>query len=221
MNFYRKLDDQWCIVSSAANLQGQTVTVTKRNGATKQVQLAQRVAEVANRRGQYDYYYAIAERPAPAAEAVGDLSAIVQMFDRARLHQRFPSVTLDGFRVSIAGDRAREPGSLTITSASRGEDGRRAWFGRVTLAGNFEPARNLADPAIVAGRLREFAADPAGVAAAYGRINRQCCFCNKQLGARAGATPSPTALKSLAVGYGRDCAEHFGLPWGAVEVEAA
>ena len=198
MYAYNKLNGQWCIKSSDANSAGQSVTVTKRNGATKQVQLGERVGE-----GFGYTYYAIAERPAPNGVEVGDLSSILAMFNVARVHLRYPAVVLDGFRVNVAGDRAREPGSLTVTTPHKGPDGRRQWLGRVTLAGVYEPARD-ADPAI-AQRLREFAADPAGTAAAYGRLHGACCFCRKPL----------RDERSTAVGYGPDCAEHYGLQWGA------
>jgi hypothetical protein len=206
MNTYSKLADQWCIRSDRDDVAGQAVMVSKRNGAAKLVQLGDRVGGPLGA-----YYYAIAERPAQAAQDVGDLSRILAMFDSARQHLRFPAVVLDGLRVNVAGDRAREPGSLTITTPDKGADGRRAWLGRVTRAGQFEPARDT-DPAIGA-KLRAFAADPVGVAAAYGRLHGACCFCRKSL----------RDERSTAVGYGPTCAENFGLEWGmrATELEAA
>lgn len=204
MNTYFKWNEQWCIRSAAADAAGQTVVVTKRNGQTKQVQLGALVGE-----GFGQTYYAIAERAPQAAQHVGDLSGIVAMFDRARRHLRYPAVVLDGFRVNVAGERAREPGSLTITSPDKGPDGRRAWLGRVTLAGQFEPSREA--PANIGDKLRAFAADPAGIAAEYGRLHGACCFCRKPL----------RDERSTAVGYGPNCAEHFGLPWGVREAIAA
>jgi len=196
MNTFRKVLGEWCVVSLTGQT-GQTVTVTKRNGQTSQVVLGAQVAPGCFKLGQ-------AARPAAAAaETVGDLSRIVARFDRARQHLRMPAIALDGFRVNIAGDRAREPGSLTITSVDRGYDGRRAWLGRVTLAGTFEPGRGA--PADLGARLRAFAADPAGVAAEFGRLHGKCCFCRRAL----------TDERSTAVGYGPDCAENFGLVWGS------
>jgi hypothetical protein len=199
MNAYFKLNDQWCIRSAAADVAGQSVIVTKRNGQSKPVQLGDKVGE-----GFGQTYYAIAERAPQPAQNVGDLSRIIAMFDRARQHLRYPAVVLDGFRVNVAGGRAREPGSLTVTSAERGADNRRRWLGRVTLAGQFEPARDT-DPAI-GDKLRAFAADPAGVAAEYGRLHGACCFCRKPL----------RDERSTSVGYGPNCAENYGLPWGAI-----
>jgi hypothetical protein len=200
MNTYSKLNGQWAIRSANPALAGQTVTVTKRDGASKQVLLGAKVGE-----GFGDTYYAIAERPQPAGQVVGDLSALIAMFDRARRHLRFPKIVMDGFRVGVAGPRAKQPGSLTITAAEKNDQGERAWFGRVTLAGEFQPARDVPNTAAIGDKLRALAADPARVAAEHGRLHGACCFCNIPL----------RDERSTAMGYGPDCADNFGLPWGA------
>ena len=203
MHTFKKIGDAWCVHSLTGST-GDTVTVTKRNGQTSTVVLGERVAPLT---------FALAPRaPQPAAtpEAVGDLGGIVAMFARARQHLRFPAIVLDGFRVSVAGARASQPGSLTVTGLDavwNGQRGRneRPWYGRVSLDGLFQPGRNA--PANLADRLRRFAADPAGEAAAHGRLHGKCCFCNLPL----------RDERSTAVGYGPICADHFGLPWGARE----
>lgn len=53
--------------------------------------------------------------------------------------------------------------------------------------------------------LGALAADPAGVALDYGKATGTCCFCAKDL----------TDERSVFAGYGPQCAEHYGLPWGA------
>jgi Family of unknown function (DUF6011) len=205
---YSKLNGQWIIRGADAGAAGQTVTVTKRNGESKQVALGARVGE-----GFGYTYYAIAERPAPAAQNVGDLSRIMQLFDNVRAAQpnrrKPPAIVFTDYRINVAGDRAREPGCLTITSPDKGFDGRRKWLGRITRAGQFEPARDT-DPAL-GDKLRAFAADPAGVAGAHGRLTHNCCFCNAAL----------TDERSELVGYGPVCADNFGLPWGQRADQAA
>ena len=206
MHTFKKIGRNWC-VHSLSGMTGDTVTVIKRNGQTSTVVLGTQVAPLT---------FAIApapRAPAPAPQAVGDLSRIIEMFDRARAHLRYPAVVLDGFRVSVAGARAAHPGSLTVTGVERtGVDrfGRsaRAWYGRVYHSGEFVPGREA--PADLADKLRRFAADPAGVAAEYGRLHGACCFCRRSL----------RDERSTAVGYGPDCAENYGLPWGAREVAA-
>ncbi len=43
-------------------------------------------------------------------------------------------------------------------------------------------------------------------AAAFGHTNHRCCFCARKL----------SRGESTAVGYGPDCADKYGLPWGVV-----
>jgi hypothetical protein len=209
MNAFTKHNDAWVIKADRADLAGQDIIVTTRAGAQKNVTLAQYLGPTQG--GRFDgHLYAIGERaPAAAAptQAVGDLSPIMALFDRARAHLKYPAIVLDGFRVSIAGARAANPGSLNVTgiekhfNAQRGRD-ERTWFGRVSLDGSFAPSR--AAPADLADKLRAFAADPAGVAAAFGHLHGACCFCMRAL----------SDDRSTAVGYGPICADHFGLPWG-------
>jgi hypothetical protein len=210
MNTFKKLNGVWCIYSDSG-MTGDTVVVTKRNGQTSLEVLGPQVAPLT---------YAIPARPVAApppprpVEAVGDLSRIVAMLARAASRLRFPAIVLDGFRVSIAGARAAQPGSLTVTGVDpvfnsyRGRQ-ERPWFGRVSTAGEFQPGRNAPDG--LADKLRRFAADPAGEAAAHGRLHGRCCFCNHPL----------RDERSTAVGYGPDCADNFGLPWGARAAAAA
>lgn len=210
MNRFVKVGGAWCVYSETAAT-GDTVVVMKRSGGSSTVVLGERVAMLT---------YAIAPRPqAPAPEAVpvGDLSRIVAMFATAARHLRHPSIVLDGFRVSLAGARSRQPGTLMVTgidrvfNSFRGQD-ERPWFGRVSTAGDFQPGRNAPDG--LADKLRAFAADPAGEAAAHGHLTGRCCFCNRRLG-------EGESRNSVEVGYGPDCAEHFGLPWGARAAAAA
>lgn len=209
---FTKLNSQWVIRSSEPDLTGATVNVPTRAGGLKPTTLG---AIVGAKYG--DYLYAIAQRPQPtpaATQRVGDLARIIAMFDTARQHLKRPAIVLDGFRVARAGDASREPGSLAITSIDRTHTDRfgneaRDWFGRVSLDGTFHPARIA--PADLGDKLRAFAADPAGVAAAHGHLHGACCFCNRTL----------TDERSTSVGYGPDCADHFGLPWGGSRAASA
>jgi hypothetical protein len=55
--------------------------------------------------------------------------------------------------------------------------------------------------------LGKIESDPSGFAAEYGKKSGSCCFCGIQL----------TDPRSLNVGYGPVCADHYGLPWGDTE----
>lgn len=153
----------------------------------------------------------VSEATAPKAEVVnvGDLSAINALFDKARQHLKFPAIVMSvpavnmTVRINVAGQGARFPGSLNVTSGEKPVmDERRTWFGRVHRGGAYE-SRGNADEAITE-RLRAFAADPVGVAAEHGRLTGRCCFCNLHL----------SDERSTAVGYGKTCAKNYGLTWG-------
>lgn len=150
------------------------------------------------------------ERPAPQRQTVGDVKGIVSLIETARAHLKSPKLLVKAgdltVRISVAGAASRIPGSLNVTSAEGNYEGR-TWYGRVTVDGTFSPSSRVDASATtaVAAALRALAADPANVAAEFGRLTGVCCFCARKL----------TDARSTAVGYGATCAKHFGLPWGA------
>jgi hypothetical protein len=115
-------------------------------------------------------------------------------------------------RLKVAtGDRVRFPGSIDVTSTTKhfdpnsGED-RYEWFGRIHLDGRFEasPRQPVTVGLEILQGLRELASDPAKAAARYGFLTGHCSFCGRRL----------TDDRSKLVGYGPDCADYRGLPWG-------
>jgi hypothetical protein len=149
--------------------------------------------------------------PNEPGENVGSLGGIVELLERARQHLRYPAILLRAnqidLRLSIAGPRARVPGSVNVTSTDRRDsDGQRDFYGRVTSGGVFEP-NNRYDretQTAIAAAIRVMATSPAEAAAEYGHLTGVCCFCGRRL----------TDERSTAVGYGPICAGHYGLPWG-------
>lgn len=130
---------------------------------------------------------------------------IVGMLTRAGESLKYPKakINLEGFgtiKLSLAGSRARYPGSVNVTSEGGYEDA--TWYGRIHRDGRWEPSRNAAG--WVTGALALIDEDPAGAAKAYGQRIGSCCFCSREL----------TTDESLAAGYGPTCAENYGLPWG-------
>ena len=205
MNSFRKVGDTWAIKCDAEHVPGDTVTVSLKSGATKEVTLG---ALVFARGG--DFVYEAAPPKPAAALSVGEMSGVLALFETAKKRLKYPAVVLSvpaadmTIRLSVAGPRAKVPGSITVLDANKGDDGR-DWFGRVTTDGAFQPSNKLnGRTEAVAARLREFASDPAKVAAEHGKLTGSCCFCNKAL----------TDTRSLAVGYGNTCAANYGLPWG-------
>lgn len=68
----------------------------------------------------------------------------------------------------------------------------------------FYPRRPSEVPPSLVKALIAFSADPEGAAAAYGHETSSCCFCSREL----------TDERSVKVGYGPVCADHYGLGWG-------
>lgn len=148
------------------------------------------------------------ERAAPktVAQPVADLSPLVALFTNAKLKNPKLLVKINdrSLRLTRAGQNARVPGSINITSVGSFED--RDWYGRVTQDGVFQPSNrydNQTMTAVVAA-LKALAENPVEVAAAYGHETSNCCFCGIEL----------TDPRSVTAGFGPICAEHWGLPWG-------
>ena len=157
----------------------------------------------------------LARGEAPAQVQVGDLTAVVALFEKAAEHLKYPKIVLtcgeSAIRLSVAGARSSVPGSIAITSLGRtipardyDDEPQREWYGRINRDGTFKPAAAAGKLPALADTLKAFAADPAKVAAEHGRLTGNCCFCNLTL----------KDERSTAVGYGATCAKHYGLPWG-------
>ncbi len=145
----------------------------------------------------------IAETMEKDAPQIPNAQAIVELFDNASKGLKYPKIRFNvnhkRIRIYVAGERARFPGAIQITEDA--PFGSRAYYGKI-VDGVFH-ASKVHFPELVEF-LTEFAADPAGVAGEYGRQNGNCCFCARDL----------TDDRSLTVGYGPVCADHYGLPWG-------
>ena len=219
---YTKVDETWALRSEAPLTPNTTVTVTKANGERKTEVAGQLLRQITGRYPAFIYAIARNAAQAPRQTAhVGDLSGLMALFDIAKQHLKYPKILMLvdglGLRISVAGPAAKVPGSLNVTSATNnGEEGRE-WYGRVLRNGTYEPTRaanGRTDK--IAQALRELASDPARAAYRYSKATARpvgdqlignCCFCGQTL----------TDNRSLAVGYGPICADHFGLPWGDVK----
>jgi hypothetical protein len=217
MNSFRKQQDgTWAVAMTVRGEPGQTVPVTLRSGASKQVKLGAFLSTIRTPQGE-QHVFAVAprEQADQPSTRVGEMSGILALFGKAKRHLKRPAIVLGvpelgpraSIRLNIAGDRAKVPGSLTITDGNKNEAGERGWLGRILLDGTFQPSREcmdaLAVPAIAA-RLAAFSADPVTIAGEHGRLTGKCCFCNRGL----------EDERSTAVGYGPVCASHYDLPWG-------
>lgn len=142
-------------------------------------------------------------KPAPKNQVEIDTSGIADLLAASEANLKFPKFIIsspDGkteIKVAKASARSKFHGAFTVASPVFGE----GFFGTLR-DGKFTPARQATDDVIKL--VIDFAADPAGVAAAHGHRTGACCFCSKEL-----STP-----ESTAAGFGPVCAKNFGLPWG-------
>ena len=146
------------------------------------------------------------ETPASGPVEVGNLSELVALLVTASAHLKFPKfrvATPSGdVIVSRAGERSKNAGWLYVKSP--GAFGESTYYGKVNPdTGVYLPSRDASPD--VAEALKRFADDPAKVAAEYGKLNGNCCFCSRPL----------SDERSTEVGYGATCAKHYALPWGA------
>lgn len=155
---------------------------------------------------------AITPPPAmPTASVGSDLSGVRALFATVSSRLKFPNVRLradDGtnVKITVAGPRAKVPGSLNVIDTDRYDRyDRRVWYGRVLQDGMFEQSnatQGSSNLTSIIALLTAFAADPAKVAREYGHLTGHCCFCNLPL----------TDPASLKAGYGPVCAKNWGLP---------
>lgn len=156
------------------------------------------------------------DRPAPVLHTLPSVAGVVALLNVAKsAGLQFPKLWLQlpdatPLRISIAGDMSRTPGYLMLTDG--GPFGANRYFGRISPLGELELGRD-APPVrdALVDLLERLARDPAKVAADFGHLTGNCCFCNRKL----------ADGRSVTVGYGQVCAKKFGLPWGATAPPAA
>src|SRR5262249_55056099 len=81
--------------------------------------------------------FAPAVTPVPSARAV-TFERIAALFAKAGQHAVliFKTASGTGFRLSVAGERSSNPGSINVTDTSRSFESR-VWFGRITQQGGW------------------------------------------------------------------------------------
>jgi len=152
----------------------------------------------------------------PKTVDVGDFKGVIELMTVGGKNLKFPKIRLalpDGQPIvlAVAGDRSNYKGSVNITDG--GSYDNNVWFGRVSPTGEWKKSNSVHGGTMTSlvALLSDLSRDPAGTAAAYGKLTGQCCFCNKKL----------DDARSTAVGYGKTCAGNYNLPWGAKAAKAA
>jgi hypothetical protein len=145
-------------------------------------------------------------KSAPAATI--NLSGIIKMFDHAATHMQNPKMLIRigdiDFLLNRGKANSRNPGTVYV--AEPGDFNSRTRYGRIAPDGNFAPDDRIAPDLMqsIIAALLQINENPAKVAADYGKLTSHCCFCKISL----------TDPRSVEVGYGPICADHYGLPWG-------
>lgn len=143
-----------------------------------------------------------AAQPKPQAE-VGDMHGVLALFATAKQHLKYPAIVLnaadngDEIKIKPAPAGGKNPGCIYVYYEG-------AYRGKITPDGKWMPLQATDLQGFIWCMLKQLQQDPAGVAAAHGKLTGKCCFCNTKL----------TDPKSTSVGYGPVCAKHYDLPWG-------
>lgn len=135
-----------------------------------------------------------------------NMAGVHGLFDKAIASGlKYPKIRLltpagQAVALARAGDKSRCKGQIMVTDGEK--FGQNKYFGRVDQMGIYHPTPISTEE--VRTLLEQLGADPAKVAAGYGKLTGNCCFCMRRL----------DDDRSTAVGYGPICANKFGLPWG-------
>lgn len=138
---------------------------------------------------------------------VGSFDGVVALFATAKQHLKFPKIALSvagkTVKLSLAGPKSKLAGNIVITS--NGSYGNAAYYGRVTADGALYTSSKAADfKDALTAVLTALGENPAKVAKEHGKLLGVCCFCHKPIG-------TGEDQRSVAVGFGPHCAEHYGL----------
>ena len=138
-----------------------------------------------------------------AGITIGGVEGIIELFAKAKAHLKYPAIVLVAhdtaveIKVKPAPVHGANAGFIYVYYAGH-------YAGKISPAGKWQPLKATDTQGFIYTMLKNLAADPAGVAAAHGKLTGKCCFCNTKL----------TDPKSTTVGYGPVCAKHYNLPWG-------
>ena len=172
----------------------------------------------------YHKYGKLTERQAPWVEKLyqkavapyvevpvvnlGGFEGVVALFNATKGKLKFPKIRLsfngNPIVLALAGPKSKYSGLVIVTDG--GKYPYTKFYGTVDTKGSFTPRKWVTDEfkeGLVA-LLTKLAVAPAETAKEHGKLTGNCCFCNKALGLG-------KEKRSVLVGFGPDCAEHYGL----------
>lgn len=131
---------------------------------------------------------------------------IVAVMHTAKQQLEYPKMRMmlqNGKQImfTIAGSRARFPGSINITNGESFSSANSKFYGRIKKFGTLQVYRDA--PVNLEFQLELVENDPVAAAKIYGNATSNCCFCNREL----------TAPDSIANGYGEHCALNYNMPY--------
>lgn len=143
---------------------------------------------------------------------IGEMMGLVDFFAKAKEKMKWPVLVVHtgvfGFRISPATSLGKNPGAVYVKGNKTGQ-----YVGMVGSKGDWCPANawspHSASGASLHALLVKLSRHPAETLSEQGLANGKCCMCNTAL----------TDPISMAVGYGKVCAQHFGLPYGKAAAE--
>ena len=143
--------------------------------------------------------------PPPAPVTVQLFPKIMALLSTMAAAKRSPKLHVFGLVLSVAGVRARKPGSVNV--ASEGGWGENVWYGRIDPdSGAFEASTKGVDRMAIeaaVAKLSEVETDPLAAVKKHGFDTCRCSICNLEL----------STDDSKYNGYGATCAKNAGLPY--------
>jgi hypothetical protein len=122
-------------------------------------------------------------------------------------NKSFPKLWLrlddQDIKISKASNKSRHKGQLFLSNGKWGYEN--IYFGRIDTSGDLylsKDGKEIQEELI--DLLNRLVSDPEKVASEYGKLTGNCFACHKQL----------SDDRSIEVGYGKVCADKFGLRWG-------
>jgi hypothetical protein len=147
-------------------------------------------------------YEVIQPQPVDGIE-VGSLDALVELFQTARQHLKYPKIRLRiGARLLLLKEKAGVIQVLAEDETAWNDKWQAylpVFYGKVQ-DGKYIPSRVTQLDGIVP-MLQRMGVSPAQTAAEFGRLTGRCCFCGRHL----------EDERSTAAGFGQTCAKHYGL----------